>query len=94
MVKFNFYDYCFFGILIVIFLYFLVGGIFGIVTAGQCKNICEEKGALYSYQKVNGQFNIKDYCTCFYAQRSESFILNVVAAFLFPVLLFFACSKL
>tara|TARA_Y100000310_G_scaffold345340_1_gene463941 strand:- start:9515 stop:9787 length:273 start_codon:yes stop_codon:yes gene_type:complete len=63
-------------ILVVLIIFFMAGSLMGSKTESQCENICEAKGAIYSETKQNGYFNLKDYCTCFFKDRTETEVLN------------------
>jgi hypothetical protein len=62
--------------LVVIGIFLIVGAVLGMITFNQCKNACEKEGALTFQRVQNGDWNLNDYCICFFDNRIESFQLG------------------
>ena len=62
-----------FGILIIIGI---VGLIMGQITNNQCREFCNEEGALTFLRIQNGEFNLKDICICFFEDKIKCFELG------------------
>ena len=59
-------------IIILLLIYLIIGSYFSIKADKICKEECKNLGGIYYEREKNKQFNIHDFCTCFFEDETKT----------------------